>query len=753
VKPWSALREVLDRAFELEGVDRDAFVASIRERDPVLHGELRRMLDRHAAIERQPSHRAIDLLLPLAEELVRDDLRFDHDRVGSDIGPYRLVQLLGAGGMGAVYLAERTSGEFSQNVALKLLRGKLVTPAAQASFERERQILAQLHHPGIATLFDGSRTAEHEAYYTMEFVDGVGIADYCDQRVLDVAARVSMLAQVAEALSYAHQNLVVHRDIKPSNVLVTHGGRTKLVDFGLAKAIESDALPTLTTFGPMTPAFAAPEQFRNEAITVATDIYQFGVLCFYVLTRSLPYRGDSSDRLTWALAVTTAEPMRLHHACEPPPGGDPGAHRAYRSALSRDLDAIVRKAIAKAPGDRYASMDALLGDLRAYLTGHPVTARRAGTLYFMKRFVQRNRLAVAATFAATLAIAAVSATAARQWLVAAQQQARAEREGLARVFAQDMLADFLRLGLASGRWGQQPSALEALDFSAKMALETPNGNPQHRAVLASVLAQSFVELGHPERALATAARMLPLVGTPELMAEELSLVTLSARAHVEAGDVAAAKPELARARHLIAALALPEPSTPALAIGMIEVRALQKEQRASEASARLRALFDAGDRPRLDQSLEFADILGASAALVYPAEARPLLERRYAIIAHRYGPQSAAALAAERALLASDAGSVRSMDIEASLAKQQETMRQAFGENSTDYADVLAFRCDYRAQMRRYVEAREDCGRVVEIREKASVRDDARIAASHDAAKRIDELIAEDPGVGKASET
>ena len=744
MKPWSTLREVLDRAFELEGDERDAFVASVRDRDPALHDELRQMLDRHAAIERQPSRRAIDLLMPLAEELLRDDLRFDHDRVGSDIGPYRLVQLLGAGGMGAVYLAERTSGEFSQHVALKLLRGKLVSAAAQASFERERQILAGLHHPGIATLFDGSRTAEHEAYYTMEFIDGVSIADYCDRHALGVAERVAMLAQIAEALSYAHQNLVVHRDIKPSNVLVTREGRTKLVDFGLAKAIENDALPTLTTFGPMTPAFAAPEQFRSEAITVATDIYQFGMLCFNVLTRSLPYRGDPNDRLTWALAVTSAEPMRLHTACEPSDDGDAAAHRYYCSQLTRDLDAIVRKAIAKLPRDRYASMDAMLRDLHAYRTGHPVSARRAGTLYFIKRFVQRNRLAVAATFAAALALAAISGTAAYQRLAAARQQARAEREGLARVFAQEMLADFLRLGLASGRWGQQPSALEALDFSAKMAFEPPSGNPQHRAVLASVLAQSFLELGHPERALAITSRALPLVDAPEFSAEALALVTLAARAHAEAGDMSESASELARAQRLAATLALPEPSTPALASGMVEVRMLQRENRVPEANAKLAQLFEAANRPGMDASLEFADILAASAANAAPAEARALLAKRYAIIAHRYGPSSAAALAAERRLLASDLDSMRSIDVEASLALQEDAMRRAFGEASSDYADVLAFRCDYRVKMHRYADARADCGRVVGIREKANVRDETQIAAARNASERLDALVADE---------
>jgi serine/threonine protein kinase len=743
VSRWVALREALDRAFELEGSARDVFVESFCASDPELHDELRRMLDRHAAIERQPSRRAIDLLLPLGEELLRDDIRFDHDRVGTDIGPYRLVQLLGAGGMGAVYLAERTGGDFSQHVALKLLRGKLVSPVAEASFERERQILAGLHHPGIASLFDGGRTAGYEAYYTMEYVDGLGIAEYCEQHALDVAARVAMLRQVADALAYAHQNLVVHRDIKPSNVLVTKDGRAKLVDFGLAKSIEDGALPTLTGFGPMTPAFAAPEQFRSEAITVATDVYQFGVLCFYVLAQTLPYRGDPSDRLTWALSVSVAEPMRLRQAYEP--GADAARGKpdqAYRAALTRDLDAIVRKAISKAPGERYASMDALIRDLDAFRTGHPVGARKAGTLYFVKRFVQRNRLAVAATCAAVLAIIGVSAMAARQWVTAAQQEARAEREVIGRILAQDMLADFLRLGLASGRWGRQPSALEALDFSAKMALETPgptpNPNPQHRAVLAGVLAQSFLELGHPERALAVTDRVLPDIATPEPTPEMLSLTVLAARAHADSGDLAASRRELERARSLAAALGVPARSTPMLAMGMVEFHLLTREQKTEAAKQLLANLVATGDQPGMNQSLEFADALAASAALAGDdASAAHLLARRLAIVGKHYGSQSPAALAAERALLAKDLRSVRSLDVEATLAKQETAIQQQFGDSSADYADLLAFRCDYRAGLGKLDEAEADCRRAVAMRESAKIRDEAKIVAAREAESKL----------------
>ncbi|MEO7936530.1 MAG: protein kinase, partial [Dokdonella sp.] len=288
-----------------------------------------------------------------------------------------------------------------------------------------------LVHPNIGILFEGGQTDDGQPYYTMEYVDGVTITDYCRDHGLDVEQRVRLLIEVASALSYAHQNLIVHRDIKPSNILVTSEGRAKLLDFGIAKRVGgSDVSATHGAFGPMTPEYAAPEQFRNAPITVATDVYQFGVLCFRVLTGSRPYRADTGDGAAWARAVTTAEPTLLPRALD-----SSDASRAWKQPtnvtrvkrkLRGDLDAVVRKMLAKEPLHRYHSMDALIADLHAVLSGRPVSAQRAGALYFARRFIARRPVAVATaclTAVALIVATTVSVLAARR---AEQEAHRAE---------------------------------------------------------------------------------------------------------------------------------------------------------------------------------------------------------------------------------------------------------------------------------------------------------------------------------------
>ena len=497
---WARLRSLLERALELEIEARNQYVDSLGPEDDALRAELNRLLAEHGRLGQRSIANAIELATPALSDVMREEAEFDALRVGQQIGPYRLIRLVGAGGMGAVYLAERTTAGFAQQVALKVVRKSLGSGTANERFERERRILASLRHPGIAQLFDGGRTADGELFYTMEYVDGEIVTDYCRLHLDSAAKRVHVLLQIASALASAHQNLIVHRDIKPSNVLVDAGGQVKLVDFGLAKLVDQDgAGPTMTQagIGPMTPAYAAPEQFHNGPVTVATDIYQFGVLSFVVLTGRLPYRADPADSLAWAQAVSDSEPMLLARAIDA--GSDPpaiaGNIAKYRRQLTGDLDAILRRAMAKNPGERYGSMDAMIHDLQAFVAGRPVTARKAGAAYFAWRFVLRHRLAVAAAAFAFVALSATTLVAVRQSRIAVSEADRANAVA-------DFLVSLFRVSDPQVNRGEHLNANQILAQGAERIDREMAGQPQQKARLQAVIGEVYAILGDYPRASA-----------------------------------------------------------------------------------------------------------------------------------------------------------------------------------------------------------------------------------------------------------
>jgi tetratricopeptide (TPR) repeat protein len=490
---WQRLRGLLDSALDLDNSEHAAFVAALPTDAADLRDELRELLACHA---RNESQRTLDPVELAAPWLLEDEHAEEISRVGGWIGAFHVLRLIGTGGMGAVYLAERKVDNFVHRVALKVMREGSPSAFARERFERERQILADLVHPHIGTLFEGGQTDEGQPYYTMEFVDGVPITDYCRDHALGVPQRLRLLLDVAAALSHAHQNLIVHRDVKPSNVLVSTDGRVKLLDFGIAKNVgKTDAAATQPAQGLMTPEYAAPEQFRGGAVTVATDIYQFGVLCFRVLTGSLPYRADPADRVAWAMAVTSDDPNVLSRSLDTQPGGawkDPDSLRVKRQ-LSQDLDAIVRKALAKNPQDRYRSMDAVILDLEAFLAGRPVSARRAGAWYFARRFIARKPYAVATAAAAVIALASVA--------LVAVQQARVARDEADRANAvASFLTEMFQVADPGVNRGERLNANEILERGASRLDKELATQPVQRARLQSVIGEVFSLLGDYPRA-------------------------------------------------------------------------------------------------------------------------------------------------------------------------------------------------------------------------------------------------------------
>ncbi len=305
------------------------------------------------------------------------------------IGPYELDRLLGRGGMGAVYLAHRADGQFDQRVAIKLIDLPLATDFFRERFRQERQILAGLQHPLIARLLDGGVSDEGDLYLAMEYVDGIPIHRFCEQKSLTVRQRLALFASVCDAVQYAHQNLVVHRDLKPDNILIASDGTPRLLDFGTAKLLSPSLLGpgsdvTRLGYQSFTPQYASPEQVLGNPITTASDTYSLGVLLYLLLTGALPYELKE---------FTTAEMVRV--ICQEPPRRPPVAAGSNRR-LDPDLEAIVLKALRKEPQQRYLTAQQLASDVRAYLDGQPVTARRGTLRYRAGKFIGRNRIALAA---------------------------------------------------------------------------------------------------------------------------------------------------------------------------------------------------------------------------------------------------------------------------------------------------------------------------------------------------------------------
>ena len=299
-------------------------------------------------------------------------LRADSSPFARSCGPYRLVQLLGSGGMGTVYLAERRDGEIEQKVAIKLLRTDADRPAWRERFLRERQLLAYLNHPSIARLLDAGHTEDGRPYLVMEHIKGAPIDEYAAP--LDLRARLSLFLLVCDGVSHAHRHLIIHRDLKPSNILVDASGHPKLLDFGIAKLLDATTDETQTVERLLTPNYASPEQFRGEIQTTTTDIYSLGAVLYKLLTGKSPHEPVTEASLT-NRAITgemsIAAPSRLN------------------PKLPRDIDHILRKALRNEPEERYASVDAFADDLRAFLDFRPVQARSGDTWYRMRKFLRR----------------------------------------------------------------------------------------------------------------------------------------------------------------------------------------------------------------------------------------------------------------------------------------------------------------------------------------------------------------------------
>ena len=467
--------EIFLHAQTLDPDTRARYVSEICGDNDVLLQEVTRLLD--AANESGPYFER------LASRVGLDALADgDEDAVeGRTLGAWRLIEQIGRGGMGAVYRAERADAQYEHQGALKILPRAFDTEQARTRFLAERQILARLVHDNIARLLDGGVTDDGVPYFVMDYIDGLPIDVYCAAGKKDIRERLTLLLEVADAVQYAHRNLVIHRDLKPSNVLVTDEGKVRLLDFGVAKILEpSSEGQNLTQAAqrPATPVYASPEMLRGDPVDVTTDVYSLGVLAYELLAGKVPLRYDDMS-----FAAMCEYAMRE----EPPQLGD------HDPALRGDLDVIVAKALAKDPAARYESVESFANDVRRFLDGLPIAAKPQSAAYRLGKFIRRHRLAVSFAAFAVTSLAVIAALAVRS-AIESENQARAiaaERDRLEQT--REFLVGIFRTADPDIAPGEQ-TAIQILDAARVQIEEELAGQPGVQADLMQTMSEVYTSL-------------------------------------------------------------------------------------------------------------------------------------------------------------------------------------------------------------------------------------------------------------------
>lgn len=523
---WTRIQELFHAAADLRDAAQDAFLAASCAGDADLRVQVGELLAADAA--------GAPVIDGGAGTLARALLAAGS--IAERLGPYRIVRLLGEGGMGVVYLAERT--DVGSHVALKLLPDAGLSPERLARFASEQRMLARLEHPAIARLYDAG-TSEGTPYFVMEYVAGTPLTDHCRDRAVSIPGRLQLFRALCEAVQFAHQHAVIHRDIKPSNVLVKPDGSLRLLDFGIAKQLEATAADARATVqGPMTPAYAAPEQFLGEPVGVHTDIYALGVVLYELLAGQLPF-----DAARSAMSVDD---------CPAPPsiaarrGGRGGA---ARRAAWAELDLVVLTAMHREPPRRYRSVDALIRDLDHYLRDEPLEARPDRAGYRLRKFVVRHRRAVAAS--ALVVAGLVGVTALFVSRLAVERDRAAHQAAITAAVNRFLAEDFIGRSNPYDSGVASETLLHAIQGAAPDIDRRFAGEPSVAARLHDIIARSLDARGDHDGAGGEYDRAAVLYEVSDGPRSQDAIVAQLRRAGMEARDPRAGA--LERGRRILAA--------------------------------------------------------------------------------------------------------------------------------------------------------------------------------------------------------
>ena len=484
---WQRIQTIFHDAADLSPSERAAFVRMHCDGDDALAAEILGML-RHDAADGS--------VLDQNVAMAANGVLAGSDAVASQFGPYRIVRVLGEGGMGIVYLAERT--DLHTRVAIKVLRDAWLSPARRERFAAEQRTLAQLNHPWIARFYDASVLPDGTPYFVMEYIEGIPLTEYCADKKCTIEQRLQLFRQICEAVQHAHSHAVIHRDLKPSNILVKEDGSVRLLDFGIARQIESlgvEVDQTITGLRLMTPAYASPEQVRGDRIGISTDVYSLGVILYELLAGAHPFDLSNLTPAEAASIIATHDPGKPSAAVRRSAAPHSGAAALSRSAWA-DLDVLCVTAMHKDPQRRYRSVEALIRDVDHYLRAEPLEARPESRRYRAGKFVQRHRRAAAGIAAAVVLMIAM-ATFFMLRLARARDAAIAQAARVQRI--QGFMTSLFQGGDPSAGPDNNLRVVTMVDRGLQQA-QSLNADPEVQAELYETLGGLYEKLGKLDEA-------------------------------------------------------------------------------------------------------------------------------------------------------------------------------------------------------------------------------------------------------------